>query len=271
MGFTLTGSRLEHEKSSSIYHRLRFTERSRFTPIVYVVDPDDAERELLERFIRCQGWHPEIFASGEEFLAHPLEVVPGCLLLDISLPGLGGLELQERAAVEHPYIPAIFLSAKGDIPTVVRAMKTGAIEFLTKPFRDNELLSAIREALERSRLFVPKEAEKQAIQSRFATLSPRQQQVMALVSSGLLNKQVGRELGISEITVKAHRGQVMQKMQANSFADLIKMAARLGLARRKELPRFRRNSSATGPTRGLLDSHPAGLLETACPLRGKTK
>jgi len=245
MGFTLTGSRLEHQKSSSIYHRLRFTERSRFTPIVYVVDPDDAERELLERFIRCQGWHPEIFASGEEFLAHPLEVVPGCLLLDISLPGLGGLELQERAAVEHPYIPAIFLSAKGDIPTVVRAMKTGAI--------------------------VPKEAEKQAIQSRFATLSPRQQQVMALVSSGLLNKQVGRELGISEITVKAHRGQVMQKMQANSFADLIKMAARLGLARRKELPRFRRNSSATGPTRGLLDSHPAGLLETACPLRGKTK
>jgi FixJ family two-component response regulator len=247
MGFILTESRLEISTSSSADHRFRCTETSRLTPAVYVVDPDRTLRESLERLIRCEGWHPESFASGEEFLAHPLEVVPSCLLLDVSLPGLSGLELQKRATVERPYIPTIFLSAKGDIPIVVEAMKTGAVEFLTKPFQDNELLGAVREALERSRFVLAKEAQKQALQRSYASLSARERQVMALVSSGLPNKQVGGELGISEITVKAHRGQVMQKMHANSFADLIKMAAKLGLSRMKEFPRLRRDDSAHRP------------------------
>jgi len=199
--------------------------------------------------------------SGEEFLVHPFEIVPSCLLLDVSLPGLSGLDLQKRAAVERPYIPTIFLSDKGDIPTAVEAMKAGAVEFLTKPFRDDELLSAVREALERSRFALAKEAQKQALQRSYASLSPRERQVMALVSSGLLNKQVGGELGISEITVKAHRGQVMQKMHANSFADLIKMAAKLGLSRMKEFPGIRYDDSATALTGILLDSYRPGMLE----------
>jgi FixJ family two-component response regulator len=240
MGFNRT--------SSSVDHRFESTETSRYTPAVFVVDPNRHQRESLEQFIRCEGWHPEWFTSGEEFLAHPIEVVPSCLLLDVSLPGLSGLELQRRAAVERPYIPTIFLSAKSDIPTAVEAMKAGAVEFLTKPFRDNELLSAIREALERSRFVLAKEVQKQALQRSYASLSPRERQVMTLVSSGLLNKQVGGELGISEITVKAHRGQVMQKMHANSFADLIKMAAKLGLSRMKEFPRLRCDDSATDLT-----------------------
>ncbi len=265
MGVILMGSRLENRTSLSVHHRFGSTETSRFTPVVLVVDPNRTVRESLERFIRCEGWHPECFASGEEFLAHPLELVPSCLLLDVSLPGLSGLELQKRAAVECPHIPTIFLSAKSDIPTAVEAMKAGAVEFLTKPFRDNELLSAVREALKRSRLVLAKEAEKQALRRSYASLSPRERQVMALVSSGLLNKQVGGELGISEITVKAHRGQVMQKMHANSFADLIKMAAKLGLSRRKEFPRLRRDDSATDLRGVLLDSYRAGILEAVCP------
>jgi FixJ family two-component response regulator len=209
----LTVSRLEKNRtSSSADHRFGCTETSWLTPVVYVVAPDRDERESLERLIQCEGWHPETFASAEEFLADPLETVPGCLLLDVSLPGLSGLELQKRATTERPYIPTIFLSAKGDIPTVVEAMKAGAVEFLTKPFRDNELLSAVRKALERSRFVLAKEGQRQALQRSYASLSPRERQVMALVSSGLINKQVGGKLGISEITVKAHRSQVMQKM-----------------------------------------------------------
>ncbi|WP_158944945.1 response regulator transcription factor [Granulicella sp. S190] len=245
MDLILTGSRLEDGTSSSIDHRLGLTDTSRLTPVVYVVDPDEAERESLERLIRCEGWHAETFASAEEFLAHPLEVVPSCLLLDVSLPGLSGLELQKRAAGETPYIATIFLSAKGDIPIAVEAIKTGAVEFLTKPFHHSRLLGAFREALDRSRKIIAREAEKRALQRCYALLSCRQKQVMALVSAGLLNKQVGVELGISEITVKAHRGQVMQKMQANSFSDLIKMAAKLGLSRRRESPRPCRGDSVT--------------------------
>jgi FixJ family two-component response regulator len=210
--------------------------------------------------MRCEGWHSEAFTSGEEFLAHPHEFVPSCLLLDVSLPGLSGLELQKRAAIERPYMPTVFLSAKGDIPTAVEAMKAGAIEFFTTPFRDNELLSAVRQALDRSRFVLAKEAQKQALHRSYASLSPRERQVMALVSSGLINKQIGGELGISEITVKAHRGQVMQKMHADSFADLIKMAAKLGLSRMKELPRLRRDESATALTGVLLDSYRVGIL-----------
>jgi FixJ family two-component response regulator len=256
MGFILTVSRLEKRTSSSADHRFGFTETSGNTPAVFVVDPNRTHCESLERLIRCEGWHPETFASGEEFLAHPLEAVPSCLLLDVSLPGLSGLEVQKRAAVERPYIPTIFLSAKGDIPTAVEAMKAGAVEFFTKPFRDSELLSAVREALERSRYVLAKEAQKRALQRSYASLSPRERQVMALVSSGLLNKQVGGKLGISEITVKAHRGQVMQKMHADSFADLVKMAAKLGLSRMKECPRVCRNDSASDLTGVLLDAAP---------------
>jgi FixJ family two-component response regulator len=263
MGFILTGSRLEKNRTiSSADHRFGCTETSWLKSVVYVVAPDRAERESLDGLIRCEGWHPETFASGEEFLAHRPEVVPSCLLLDVSLPGLSGLGLQKRAARERPYIPAIFLSAKGDIPTAVEAMKAGAVEFLTKPFRDNELLSAVREALERSRFVIAREGQRQALQRSYASLSPRERQVMALVSSGMLNKQVGGELGISEITVKAHRGQVMQKMHANSFADLIKMAGKLGLSRMKELPRPRHDDAATDLPGVLLDSYRAGILET---------
>jgi FixJ family two-component response regulator len=261
MDFIPTGSSLENRASSSADHRLGCTETSRYTPVVFIVNPNITLRESLERLMRCGGWHPETFTSAEEFLAHPLEVVPSCLLLDVSLPGISGLELQKRAARERPYIRTIFLSAKGDVPTVVEAMKAGAVEFLTKPFRDNELLSAVREALERSRFVLAREGHKQALQRSYASLSPRERQVMALVSSGLLNKQIGGELGISEITVKAHRGQVMQKMHADSFADLIKMAAKLGLSRMKEFPRPRRDDSATALTGVLLNSYRGGILE----------
>jgi FixJ family two-component response regulator len=183
------------------------------------------------------------------------------LLLDVSLPGLSGLELQKRVAVERPYIPTVFLSAKSDIPTAVEAMKAGAVEFLTKPFRDSELLNAIQKALERSGYVLAKWLQKQALQRSYASLSPRERQVMALVSSGLINKQVGCELGISEITVKAHRGQVMQKMQASSLADLVRMAAKLGLSRMRELPRLRRDHSATAVAGALLDSYRSSISE----------
>jgi FixJ family two-component response regulator len=204
-------------------------------PIVFVVDDDVSVRESLELLIDNEGWQPRTFASAQEFLGSPRAVVPSCLLLDISLPGLDGLELQKRVAAERTDMPIIFITGYGDIPRTVQAMKAGAVEFLTKPFNEEVLLSAIRQALERSRLALAQEAELQVIRNRYASLTPREQEVMALVVSGLLNKQVGGELGISEITVKAHRGQVMQKMRANSVADLVKMAGRLhggtGIAR----------------------------------------
>jgi FixJ family two-component response regulator len=159
----------------------------------------------------------------------PPILVPSCLVLDISLPGLNGLELQKRIVLERSDIPIIFITGHGDIPKTVQAMKGGAVEFLTKPFNDEVLLTAIRQALERSRIALVHEIELRQLRDRYASLTPRERQVMALVVSGLLNKQVGGELGISEITVKAHRGQVMQKMKADSVADLVKMAGRLGL------------------------------------------
>ena len=196
-------------------------------PIVFVVDDDVSVRESLELLIDNEGWQPKTFASAQEFLGSPRAVVPSCLLLDISLPGLNGLELQKRVAVERTDMPIIFITGHGDIPKSVQAMKAGAVEFLTKPFNDEVLLTAVRQALERSRLALVQEAEMQELRNRYASLTPREREVMALVVSGLLNKQVGGELGISEITVKAHRGQVMQKMKANSIADLVKMAGRL--------------------------------------------
>src|ERR1700732_4966016 len=199
-------------------------------PIVFVVDDDISVRESLELLIRCEGWQPETFSSGQEFLAHPRALVPSCLVLDFSLPGLNGLELQKRVAVERTNMPIIFITGYGDVPMTVQAMKAGAVEFLTKPFGDNVLLSAIRNAIERRKTALGHEAEMQALRDRYESLTRREREVMALVASGLLNKQVGGELGISEITVKAHRGQAMQKMKADSLADLVKMAARLGLA-----------------------------------------
>jgi FixJ family two-component response regulator len=200
------------------------------TPIVFVVDDDVSVRESLEPLIRCAGWQPELFASAQEFLAHPRIPVPSCLLLDVSLPGLNGLDLQKRVAVERTDMPIIFITGHGDVPMTVQAMKAGAVEFLTKPFSDEVLLSAIRHAIARSHTALGREAELQALRTCFASLTSREREVMTLVVSGLLNKQVGGELGISEITVKAHRGKVMQKMNADSLPDLVKMAARLRLA-----------------------------------------
>jgi FixJ family two-component response regulator len=197
------------------------------TPIVFVVDDDVSVRESLELLIRCQSWQPEIFASAQEFLKYPRVLVPNCLVLDVSLPGLNGLDLQRIVAGERTDMPIIFITGHGDVPMTVQAMKAGAVEFLTKPFNDDVLLTAIRAALERSRTALSLEAEMRVLRDCYASLSRRERQVMALVVSGLLNKQVGGELGISEITVKAHRGKVMQKMKANSLADLVKMAARL--------------------------------------------
>jgi len=204
--------------------------KSHATPIVFVVDDDISVRESLELLIRSEGWQPETFESAQEFLAHPRALVPSCLVLDVSLPGLNGLELQKSVAVERTDMPIIFITGYGDVPMTVQAMKAGAVEFLTKPFGDNVLLSAIRHALDRSHSALGREAEMQVLRDCYALLTRREGEVMALVVSGLLNKQVGGELGISEITVKAHRGQVMQKMKAASFADLVKKAARLGLA-----------------------------------------
>ena len=196
-------------------------------PIVFIVDDDVSVRESIELLVRNENWRPETFASAQEFLNRPRTLVPSCLVLDISLPGLNGLELQNRLAVEHIDMPIIFITGYGDVPKTVQAMKAGALEFLTKPLDSNALICAIRKALERSRLTIAQEAEMRELRDRYAALTPREQQVMALVVAGLLNKQVGGELGISEITVKAHRGQVMQKMKANSLADLVRMAARL--------------------------------------------
>jgi FixJ family two-component response regulator len=198
------------------------------SPIVFVVDDDISARESLELLIKSAGWRAETFASGQEFLAQPRVSVPCCLLLDMTLPGLNGLELQQHVA-ERTEMPIIFITGHGDIPMSVRAMKAGAVEFLTKPFNDGVLLEAIRGAIERSRGAVRGAAQVRALRDCYTSLTPRERDVMALVVAGLLNKQVGGQLGISEITVKAHRGQVMRKMKADSLADLVMMGARLGL------------------------------------------
>ncbi len=232
--------------TSTVCNRRGSSKASQGMANVFIVEGDQAAGEPLAALMAHEGWRPAAFGSGEEFLAHPVELAPGCLILDVSLSRLSGLELQKRAATKCAHIPTIFLSAEGDIPTAVEAMKAGAVEFLLKPFRNDKLLSAVREALERSRRLIARKKEERALQICYASLSLRQRQVMALVSSGLLNKQVAAELGISEITVKTHRGQVMQKMQADSFADLVKMAGRLGLTKGREVTLPRDRADRTG-------------------------
>jgi FixJ family two-component response regulator len=198
------------------------------TSLVFVVDGDASVRSSLELLIRSQGWKAETFSSAAEFLSRPRVMAPCCLLLDIMPPGLSGLELQRRLAGRSD-MPIVFITGHGDVPTTVQAMKAGAFDFLTKPLDQDGLVAVIRHAIERSRAILQHESAMQALRSRYASLTPRERDVMALVVSGLLNKQVGGELGISEITVKAHRGQVMRKMKADSLASLVTMAARIGL------------------------------------------
>jgi len=200
------------------------------TPVVFVVVDDVSVRESLERLIGRTGWQAETFKSAMEFLAHPRVPAPSCLILDVALPDLSGLELQKRIAADRADMPIIFVTGQRDIPMAVQAMKAGALEFLTSPFSNEVLLSGIRQAIERSRAALSKEARLRELRERHAALTPREREVMTLVVSGLLNKQVGGELGISEITVKAHRGNVMRKMKADSLADLVRMDARLHLA-----------------------------------------
>jgi FixJ family two-component response regulator len=200
------------------------------TPFVFVVDDDVSVRESLEALIGTQGWRAECFASALDFLAHPRVETPSCLILDVNLPDLNGLDLQTQIAGERLDMPIIFITGFGDIPMSVRAMKAGAVEFLTKPFDDDALIDAIRSAIGHSTAKRRDEAELQALRDCYASLSRREREVMTLVVAGRLNKQVGAELGISEITVKAHRGRMMEKMMAQSFADLVRMSTSLGHA-----------------------------------------
>ena len=196
-------------------------------PIVFIIDDDRQVRDGLHGLIRSVGLRAETFASAQDFLQAKRPDAPACAILDVRMPGLSGLDLQLKLSEADMQLPIIFITGHGDIPMSVGAVKAGAIEFLTKPFSDEVLLTAIRQALERSRLALTEQATMQELRDRYASLTPREQDVMRLVVSGLLNKQVADELGITESTVKAHRGQVMQKMKANSLADLVKMTARL--------------------------------------------
>ena len=202
--------------------------KSEGVPIVFVVEDDVSVRESLELVIRGEGWQPKLFVSAQDFLVQPSPNSPCCLILDLNLPGLNGLELQKQLTGRH-YMPIVFISGQADIPMSVQAMKAGAIEFLTKPLQHDVLVKVIRDAIERSRHALLVDLEIRALRDRYESLTPREREVMALVVTGLLNKQVAGQLGISEITVKVHRGQMMRKMKAGSVADLVAMGAQLGL------------------------------------------
>jgi FixJ family two-component response regulator len=205
----------------------RFSAMPSALPIVFVVDDDISVRESLELMIRSAGWLPELFESAQDFLARPRATVPSCLVLDVNLPDLNGLDLQTSIGTGRPEMPIIFITGYGDIPLTVRAMKAGAAEFLTKPFEDDVLLRAMGDALERSREALVQEQSLHGLRDAHASLTPREREVLAMVVAGRLNKQIAADLGISEITVKAHRGKVMRKMRARSLPDLVKMAAQL--------------------------------------------
>jgi FixJ family two-component response regulator len=221
---------LSARSANGASHALSSSFKGCVTRIVFVVDDDVLVRQSLESLIDSAGWQPKTFASATEFLAYPRPTFPSCLVLDVVLPDLNGLDLQERISAERIQLPIIFITGYGDVPMTVRAMKRGAIEFLTKPFRADVLLSAIAHGLERSCLALTEETEMHALRERHAALSRREREVMALVVAGLRNKEVSLELGISEITVKAHRSSMMRKMTARSLPQLVNMAARLGLA-----------------------------------------
>jgi FixJ family two-component response regulator len=223
--------------SNALWTSSRSLSMQHGTPIVFVVDDDPSVREALDSMILQAGWQPKVFASAQEFLGQPRAVVPSCLVLDVTLPGLNGLELQSLIAGDRIDMPIIFITGHADVPMTVKAMKAGAVEFLTKPVAEDVLLGAISAAVARSRITLQQEIEILALRGRYSKLTPRERDVMGLVVRGLLNKQVGAGLGMAEITVKAHRGQVMRKMNAASLADLVNMAARLGLEKPAQRPR----------------------------------
>ena len=202
-------------------------------PVVFVIDDDASVRAAISSLIRSVGLRSEVFASVSEFLAHKRSSATSCIILDVRLPGVSGLEFQSELAKANAQIPIIFITGHGDIPMTVKAMKAGAVEFLTKPFRDQDLLDAIQVALERARVREEKERGVFELRKKFETLTPREQEVMGWIAGGLLNKQVAAEIGVTEITVKVHRGNVMRKMAAKSFADLVRMAELLGVRRIK--------------------------------------
>jgi FixJ family two-component response regulator len=210
-------------------HVSRLSAKPEAAPIVFVVDDDISVRESLEALIRDEGWRPRLFESARGFLARTPTSAPSCLILDVNLPDLSGLDLQQRITGESSAMPIIFITGHGDIPMSVQAMKAGAVEFLTKPFNTGVLIEAIRSALRYSRTALEQVLERSQLQNRFESLSKRERQVMTLVVKGLMNRQVGSTLDISETTVKAHRARVMQKMQATTLVDLVDMAAELGI------------------------------------------
>jgi len=220
--------------ASAPTHQSMSSPASLTTPVVFVVDDDVSVRESLEALIRCEGWQTETFGSARQFLARSRPVAPSCLVLDMTLPDLDGLELQRLIGIERLDMPIIFITGHGDVPMSVRAMKAGALEFLTKPLDTEALLSAIRLAIERSRTALIQEAQMRVLRDRCTSLSSREREVMALVVLGHLNKEIGCELGISEITVKAHRGNMMRKMNAKSLAELVTMAGKLHIAAERD-------------------------------------
>jgi FixJ family two-component response regulator len=217
--------------TSSRIHILGRGVNSQTAPTIFVVDDDISVRESLELLIRTAGWRAETFRSANEFLARPRTVAPCCLILDVILPDLSGLELQRQIAFERKEMPIIFLSSRRDFETTVEAVKAGALDFLTKPFHAESVLNATRKAIKRSESVLGRESELHQLRAGYGSLTPREREVLTLVVTGLPNKLVGGKLGISEITVKAHRGNVMRKMNAASFAQLVNMASRLRVAR----------------------------------------